>query len=67
MDNLDSSSSSEKTYSGSESENKNPEHGKSKVEEPKLTNIQTASVLSQKDRNENEKEIYTFQISGESQ
>ena len=35
MDNLDSSSSSEKTYPSSESENENPEHGESKVEEPK--------------------------------
>ena len=35
MDNLDGSSSSEKTYSSSDSENKNPVHGKSKVEEPK--------------------------------
>lgn len=40
MDNLDSSSSSKKTYSGSESENENPEHGKSKVEEPKQTSRQ---------------------------
>ena len=35
MDNLDSSSSSEKTYPSSENENENPEHGESKVEEPK--------------------------------
>lgn len=35
MDNLDSSSSSEKTYSSSDDENENPGHGESKVKEPK--------------------------------
>ena len=35
MDNLDSSSSSEKTYSSSDGENENPGHGESKVKEPK--------------------------------
>ena len=35
MDNLDGSSSSEKTYSSSDDENENPGHGESKVKEPK--------------------------------
>lgn len=35
MDNLDGSSSSEKTYSSSDSENESPVHGESKVGEPK--------------------------------
>ena len=35
MDNLDGSSSSEKTSSSSDSENENPVHGESKVEETK--------------------------------
>ena len=35
MDNLDSSSSSERTYSSSDDDNENPGHGESKVKEPK--------------------------------